>query len=314
MLSNKLSAILLGCVWLLALPAQARNFDDVIASGYIRIGLYKDFPPYSYMSNGEPAGVDVEIGKRVAAGLGLRFETHWIIPDENLEDDLRNNVWKGHYLDKNDDQPLAPKHLADVMMRVPYDREFSYMQDSTGAVVNEQVVMFGPYQRERWQVAYDSTKIDKVSTMAVFQYHSIGVEIDSLPAFYLTSAFQGRMREHTRHYPSLPLAFAAMQHGEVDAVMGMRAEIDTQLRSVAATGSASVPGSESTYKLAENGFPSMGKQAWDLGMAIKETNRQLGYAVEEVVDGMIRSGEMAQLYADLGLQYELPGLYQDVSN
>nr|WP_067290302.1 transporter substrate-binding domain-containing protein [Marinobacterium profundum] len=304
MLRNRLSAFLLGCVCLLALPAQAREYDDVIASGYIRIGLYQNFPPYSYLDKGTPAGVDVEIGKRIAQRLGVRFEPHWIVPDENLEDDLRNNVWKGHYLDKNDDQPLALKRLADVMMRVPYDREYSYMRDSTGVVVNEQVVMFGPYQSERWQLAYDSEKIARVSTMAVFQYHSIGVELDSLPSFYLTSGFQGRMREHTRHFASLPLAFAAMQRSEVDAVMGMRAEIDQQL---------GLAGSE-RYRLGENGFPGMGKQSWDLGMAIKHSNRQLGYAVEEVVDGLIRSDEMAGIYSAFGLQYELPAFYRDTAN
>ncbi|ANG63235.1 amino acid ABC transporter substrate-binding protein [Marinobacterium aestuarii] len=304
MWSNRLNAFVLGCVCLLALPAQAREYDDVIASGYVRIGLYRNFSPYSYLDKGVPAGVDVEIGKRIAKGLGVRFEPHWIVPDENLEDDLRNNVWKGHYLDKNDDQPLALKRLADVMMRVPYDREYSYMRDSTGVVVNEQVVMFGPYQSERWQLAYDSEKISRVSTMAVFQYHSIGVELDSLPSFYLTSGFQGRMREHTHHFPSLPLAFAAMQRGEVDAVMGMRAEIDQQL---------SLAGSD-RYRLGENGFPGMGKQSWDLGMAIKHSNRQLGYAVEEVVDGLIRSGEMAGIYSGLGLQYELPAFYRDTAN
>lgn len=303
MLSNRLSAFLLGCVCLLAQPAQAREYDDVIASGYVRIGLYRDFPPYSYIENGVPAGIDVEIGKRIAQGLGVRFEPHWITPDENLEDDLRNNVWKGHYLDKNDEQPLAPKHLADVMMRVPYDRDYSYMRDSTGEIVNEQVVMFGPYQSERWQVAYDSEKIDRVSTMAVFQYHPIGVEIDSLPSFYLTSGFQGRMRERTHHFASLPQAFAAMQRGEVDAVMGMRGEIDQQLSRAASA----------RYRLGENGFPNMGKQSWDLGMAIKQSNRQLGYVVEEIVDGLIRSGDMATLYADLGLRYELPAFYRDTA-
>ncbi|UTW13422.1 substrate-binding periplasmic protein [Marinobacterium rhizophilum] len=304
MWSSRLGAFLLGCACLLAPPAQAREYDDVIASGYVRIGLYRDFPPYSYLDRGEPAGVDVEIGKRIARGLGVRFEPHWITPDENLEDDLRNNVWKGHYLDKNDEQPLVLKRLADVMMRVPYDRDYSYMRDSTGEVINEQVVMFGPYQSESWQVAYDSEKIDRVSTMAVFQYHSIGVEVDSLPAFYLTSGFQGRMREHTRHFASVPEAFAAMRRGEVDAVMGMRGEIDQQLAQVAS----------GRYRLAENGFPSMGKQSWDLGMAIKHSNRQLGYAVEEIVDGLIRRGDMAQLYRGLGLHYALPAFYRDTAN
>lgn len=304
MLKSKtyVSAILVLCASLLSSLAYGRYYDDVIDSGYIRIGFYKDFPPYSFMRNGQPAGVDVEVGKRIAETLGVRFQPHWITPDENLEDDLRNNVWKGHYLDKNPDDPFALKKLADVMMRVPYDREYSYMQDSTGAVINDMVVMFGPYQRESWQVAYDSRKIDNVSTVAVFQYHPIGVEIDSLPDFYLTSAFGGRMRNNTHHFTNAAAAYAAMEEGRVDAVMAMRAEIDWLMHTR----------QQPAFELGANGYPMMGKQKWDIGMAIKHTYRQLGHSVEDAVDRMVRSGEMAEIYARYGLRYELPGLYQDV--
>jgi ABC-type amino acid transport substrate-binding protein len=299
---NKLQGLWLATCLACAGQVEARYYDDVISSGYIRIGVYRDFPPYSFVDNGTPTGVDIEIGRRIAAALKVDFQVHWITPDENLDDDLRNNVWKGHYLDKNDAQPLAPKQLADVMMRVPYDREYSFRRDeATGEMVNEQVVMFGPYQREGWRIAFDSQKLEEVSTVAVFQYHPVGVEIDSLPAFYLTSAFQGRMRNNTHHYPSLHKAFAQMQKGKVDAVMGMRSEVDWQLSKVEGE----------RYRIGENGFPMIGRQKWDLGMAIKHSYRQLGYAVEEVVDGMVRSGEMAQLFGRYGLTYELPGLYQD---
>ncbi|MGB0664174.1 MAG: substrate-binding periplasmic protein [Pontibacterium sp.] len=295
------AAVLLACS-AYAEQAFARYYDDVIASGKLIVGFYKDFPPYSYIKDGQPTGIDVEIGQQIAKSLGVNFVPHWITPDENLEDDLRNNVWKGHYLDKNEEQPLALKNLADVMMRVPYDRVFSYRQEeATGEVINEQVVMFGPYQRESWRIAFDSKKLDSVSTVAVFQYHPIGVEIDSLPAFYLTSAFQGRMRNNTRHYSNTAEAFEAMKAGKVDAVMGMRGEVDWQLSQA----------NNPQYKIGENGFPMMGKQKWDLGMAVKHTYRQLGYAIEEVVDGMVRSGEMEALFTRYGMTYEKPGLYQE---
>ncbi|WP_299195414.1 transporter substrate-binding domain-containing protein [uncultured Amphritea sp.] len=283
--------------------AQARLYDDVIASGVIYIGAYKNFPPYSFESEGKPQGVDIEIGRRIAEAFGLKMEVHWITPDESLEDDLRNNVWKGHYLDKDEANPLAMKHLADVMMRVPYDREYAFKRDGQGLLINEQVVLFGPYQRERWQVAFDSEKLERVGTVAVFQYHPIGVEIDSLPAFYLTSAFGGRMRENTIHFFNNAEAFAAMKAGKVDAVMGMRAEVDWQIGKEQGT----------RYKLAENGFPTMGKQQWDIGMAVAQSYRQLGNEVETVVDQLIRSGEVEKIYASYNLRYELPGLYQDVA-
>ena len=141
---KKLFSLFVCCVCLLSGQAQARAYDDVIDSGEIHIGVYKDFPPYSYLRDGEPAGVDVEVGRRIAQALNVRFAVHWITPDENLEDDLRNNVWKGHYLDKDEENPLALKNLADVMMRVPYDREYAFKRDSLGLMINDQVVLFGP--------------------------------------------------------------------------------------------------------------------------------------------------------------------------
>lgn len=277
---------------LLNRPAD-RTYDIILDSGYLKVGVYENFPPYSYQIDGEPRGIDVEIGRRIAEELGVEFKVHWIVPDENLGDDLRNNVWKGHY--------LAKRRLADVMMRVPYDREYAYMQDSTGEYINEQVVLFGPYQQESWQIAYDPEKLDSVETVAVFQYHPIGVEIDTLPDFYLTSGLRGRMRDQVRHYTNVRDAFAAMRQGEVSAVMGMRAEIDHELAKAENAG----------FRAAGNGFPGIGKQVWDVGMAIKHTHRQLGYALEAIMGDMVKSGELDALFADLNLRYSVPQYYRE---
>ncbi len=273
-------------------PAE-RSYDIILESGYLKVGVYKDFPPYSYLVDGEPSGVDVELGKRIAAAMGVEFKVHWIVPDENLGDDLRNNVWKGHY--------LAKRRLADVMMRVPYDKQYAYMQDSTGEYMNEQVVLFGPYQQETWQIAFDSGQMNSVETIAMFQYHPIGVEIDTLPDFYLSSGMNGRLRNQVRHYTNVQEAFDAMREGEVSAVMGMRAEIDHELAKP----------ENSRFVVAHNGFPGISKQVWDVGMAIKHTHRQLGYALEEIVGKLVRSGEVDALFSDLSLRYSVPQYYRE---
>ncbi len=291
--------LLLGCLLCLALlvgqaQAKVRPYDDIVASGVLKVAVYDNFPPYSELRDGQPHGIDVRLAERLAAGMGLKLELIWVVPGEKLDDDLRNYIWKGHY--------MRPNLLADVMLRVPYDRDYSAKRNELGELVNEQVVMFAPYQRERWQVAYDSRRLKEVPSIAVFSYHPIGVEVDSVPSFYMTSVFSGRMSRNTHHYPSASQAFAAMRGGEVDAVMAMRGEIDGLLHQAG----------DERLRLATNAYPEMGQQEWDIGMAVHESNRQLAYALEETLDGMIRSGEMTSLYGGQGLQYELPGLYQDV--
>jgi ABC-type amino acid transport substrate-binding protein len=94
-----LASFILALLWAFPAAAQGlldrpseRPYDVVIESGFLKVGTYESFPPYSYMKDGEPAGVDVDISRKIAQRLGVDFQAHWIVPDENLSDDLRNNV------------------------------------------------------------------------------------------------------------------------------------------------------------------------------------------------------------------------------
>lgn len=276
------------------LQAQVRSYDSIVESGVLKVALYEGFAPYSFRQDGQPRGVDYDIAQALAAGLGLKLEVIWAPPGEKLDDDLRDYIWRGHY--------LRPRQLADVMLRVPYDREFSYKSNEFGELVNELVVMFGPYQRERWQVAFDQRRLPAVPSVAVFQQHPIGVEVESVPSFYLSSVFDGMLSKMTHHYRNPQEAFAAMKTGAVDAVMALRGEVDWQLQLAA----------DSQLALAENAYPNMGKQVWDIGMAVHESNRQLAYALEEKLEELILAGELKRIYGQYGLRYELPGLYQEV--
>lgn len=285
------SALLWVCV---PVQAQVRTYDSITESGVLKVALYQDFAPYSFQQSGQPRGVDYDVAQALAKGLGLKLEVIWAPPGEKLDDDLRDYIWRGHY--------LRPQELADVMLRVPYDREFSYKSNELGELVNELVVMFGPYQRERWQMAFDRRRLETVPSVAVFQQHPIGVEVESVPSFYLSSVFDGMLSRQTHHYRNPQEAFAAMKKGEVDAVMALRGEVDWQLKLAA----------DKQLALAENAYPDMGKQVWDIGMAVHESNRQLAYALEEKLEELILAGELKRIYSQYGLRYELPGLYQEV--
>lgn len=273
--------------------AQVRSFDDMVASGVLKVAVYEQFPPYSYQENGQARGIDVELAEALAKKQGVKLELLWITPGAKLDDDLRNFIWKGHY--------LRPDVLADVMLRVPYDRAFSLRRNDVGGLANGQVHMFGPYQRERWQVAYDTRRLADVPSIAVFAYHPIGVEVNSVPSFYMTSVTNGRLSGNTRHFDSTQAAFSAMQAGQVDAMMALRGEVDWLVHQA----------NDPQLKLAENAYPELGRQMWDIGMAVHESNRQLAYALEGSVEELFDSGELAAIYARYGARYEAPELFQN---
>lgn len=268
----------------------ARSYDDIIDSKTISIAVYRDFVPFSYQENGASKGIDVEVAKHIAKQLGVELKLRWMSAGENVEGDLRNNLWKGDLINRT---------VADLMLRTPYDKDYSMLRDDVGLLVHEQVHMFAPYHTESWQIVFNGKKIDSVPTMAIFQYHDIGVEVDSIPQFYLLSAFNGRMRNKAKHFSSLPLAIAAMQANKVDAVMGLRSQITHYQDQLDAT----------TYQLATNAFPMIGQQQWDIGMAVKSDYRQLSYAVADIVEAMINKGLMQKIFSQYHAHYQAPSLY-----
>ncbi len=270
--------------------AHARTYDDVIASKYIEFAVYRDFAPYSFMQEGEPAGIDVELGKSIARELGLEARWLWLTADESVDDDLRNAIWKGSVIDRK---------KADVMLRVPYDREYSYAQDGYGLPRNDMVVMLAPYHKESWQLVRDLNKTGEVRNLAIFQYQAIGVELDSLPDFFLVGTYQGRLRENVHHYATVFGALKDLNAGKLSAVAGMRSQLEWGL-----------PNRPGNFDIDDDGLESLGRKTWDIGIAIKENYRQLGYAVNDVITAMIVNGDMEKIFSQYRVSYHLPSTYE----
>jgi polar amino acid transport system substrate-binding protein len=268
---------------------EARTYDEIIESGYIEIAVYNDFPPYSFKQSGQAEGIDVEVAKLIAEQLGVEPRWFWFTADETLDDDLRNAVWKGHMLRRK---------VADLMMRVPYDPEFSRLMDGYGKLKNDMVVMFGPYQRERWWIARDTEKTGDIRTLANFQYLPIGVEIDTLPDFFLSGVWGGRLRPQVQHSNTISLALEDLTAGKLAAVVGTRSQLEWGLRDT-----------EKTFDLSSDGLSSIGKQDWDIGLAVRTNFRQLAYAVGDIITELVNQGKLDNVFQQFGLSYEKPSTY-----
>ncbi len=274
-------AVLAGTAALLlaARPAAARPLDEVTARGRLRVAVYRDFPPFSYRRDGELAGIDTELARLLARKLGVGIEILEHTAGETVSDDLRIAVWKGSVLGG---EP------ADVMMHVPYDREFGRR--------NAEAVLFAPYQRERFAIARNPERLPAGPLSALPENladgERIGVEIDTVPDVFLLGAFGGRLRDRAAHFPTVTGAVAALTAGDVAAVLAPLSALE-----------AALGATRGAFPVQASGLPGLPGDGWDIGMAVKENARDLAYALTDIVGELEADGSLAALFARHGVTH-----------
>ncbi len=271
-------------LWLVAIPVLQADetpsaMQRVQERGVLEVAVYADFPPFAYRDErGRVVGIDVEIAHALAKQLGVSAAIRAVGADENMEDDLRNNVWKGHYLGGG---------VADVMLHTPYDDAF--------AAQNDRVEFIAPYYREQIVIAVAAGRSGNESPLELFTREKVGVELDTLADFYLLSAYQGRIRDQVVHYSQMGDAVAALRRGELSGVAGPRSEIEHALgedRQAYAVGPVQMPGLRSS--------------GWDLGAAVKQGNHDLAEALDQAMAAVRESGELQRIFQRHGSSYQSP--------
>jgi ABC-type amino acid transport substrate-binding protein len=263
-----------------ALPsfAAAQAELELHRPGMLRIAVYADFPPYS--SSGK--GVEIELGKALAARLNLLPDIVEFVADEDMGDDLRNMVWRGHWRGTQN-MGHAP---ADVMLHVPVNQYF--------ASKNSRVAIFGPYHLETVAIARNPEQVPapRGSTDQAFEAfleHRIGAEVDTHPSDFLLHVMQGRIRNNVVHYRSIATAIEALRDGEIAAVMATRTQLEGALHGVEG------------FAIDNLNLPEMRITAWPLGMAVKAENTALAAALASALQDLQRSGEVERIFAEHGL-------------
>ncbi|MGH8516164.1 MAG: substrate-binding periplasmic protein [Panacagrimonas sp.] len=279
-------ALLFALAALLAAPVLAQdNEGDALAAvksrGVLEAAMYDAFPPWSYKgADNRPAGVDVDLGHALADKLGVSFKPRLFIADESMSDDLRNQVWKGHYLGGG---------VADVMLHVAADPQFAAKEDKAD--------FFGAYFHETVSVVYHPGKVRNFESPLSLAGHKVGVEIDSISDYYMSGALNGRLRTAAVRKPSLSEAVAAFKAGEVDAVMAPRGELQGLLKQ------AGIP--DVAFK--EQQLVGMFRTAWDVGLAVKRTeSKALRDALNKALDELRTEGKLAAIFAAHGIEYAAP--------
>ena len=261
---------------LAALPAGADDLAAIRQRGRLRIAVYNDFPPYA---TGGGRGIDAEIGRAIAARLGLTPEIVGFNADEDMNDDLRNMVWKGHYLGT---QP------ADVMLHVPLDEHL--------ARANDKVRIFGAYHRESLALARNPERMPALAGSAavaleVFTREKVGVETATLADAFLLGVLNGRLRENVVHFRTVGEAARGLQDGRIAAILAPRAELEAAL------------GGQERFPVETAKFADLRVDSWPLGMAVKVEEMALAEAISAALADMIRDGTVAAIFQRHGISH-----------
>ncbi len=260
-----------------ALPALADGLAAVRERGRLRIAVYNDFPPYS-MAGGK--GIDADLGRAIAARLGLAPEVVGYNADEDMNDDLRNMVWKGHYLG-------TPP--ADVMLHVPVDEHL--------AKANDKVRIFGAYHRETLALARNPQRVPALSGSAavaleIFTREKVGVETATLADSFLLGVMNGRLRDNVVHFKTVADAANGLADGRVAAVLAPRAELEAALR-----------GKEG-FVLERPQLAELKIEGWPLGMAVKVEDAELAEAIAKALAELKEDGTLAGIFRKHGISHQ----------
>ena len=277
-------------ILLMTLCSYARNIEDIQASGEIIIAVYNDFPPYSYIEDGEAKGIDVEIGKHIAESLNVKPKWYFTDSGEDIDGDLRNVVWKGNPVHKT---------RADFMLRIPYD--YNYMREtdvSTGALRTDMVVIKSPYHAEKWVIVTHKETIPEINTMGIFAYHTIGVELDTLPDKHLSMQNRGLLRKNVKRYSRIQDAVKDFQAGKIDAIAGLQSQLEFLL---------DYKKNQDKYYMTKEVLGI--KSKWDLGIAVRTDGRELSNHIDDVITKLYQDNTLQTIFDQFHVTYTKPISY-----
>ncbi|MBA4195457.1 MAG: ABC transporter permease [Comamonadaceae bacterium] len=272
---------LAGTLGTAAAQTELTDLARIKAGGALKVAVYKDNAPFSDGPANAVTGLDVSIAEAVAAKMGLRLSLLPFDAGENMNDDLRNMVWRGHYLG------YGP---ADVMLQVPVDR---YLMQR-----NRQVIVLAPYMRQQLVLAHDTRKIAEVQSADDLKGLPLAAERGAGAASALMGYGGGLLRTQVGIHATGQDAVKAVIEGKAAAAFVTRAQAESALFAA-----GTKPGNIRLSSLSLPGVPDTG---WTVGMAIKAEHKELGLALEGALSQLRSSGELLAIFQKHGLTLTAP--------
>jgi ABC-type amino acid transport substrate-binding protein len=276
-----LVGLLAGVPLLARAQTELTDLAKIRASGVLKVAVYKDNAPFSDGPPNDVKGLDVSIASALARQLNLKLSLLPFDAGENMNDDLRNMVWRGHYLG------YGP---ADVMLQVPGDK---YLMAR-----NRQVLILAPYMRQSLVLVFDTTRIADVTGPDELKGFQLAGERGAGATSALMGYSGGLLRAQVGIHNTGTQAVQALLEGKAAAAYVTRAQAESVLSRAEVK-----PGQYRLTSLALSGLPDNG---WPVGMAIKAEHKELGQALEAALQSIRASGELLAIFKQHGMTLTAP--------
>jgi ABC-type amino acid transport substrate-binding protein len=261
---------------LAASGAGARSLEAVRQAGELRVTVYQNYKPYSWRADGKAVGVDVDIAQALAEALKVRLSLFELRADDDINDDLRNGVWKGTVLGD------AP---GDVMLHVPYDKRIE--------AKNDKVALFAPYHVDGLAMFVDPAKAEAGRDLTLLKSDKVAVAVGTIADYTLISANDHAYLSQVVHERTLDAAAEHFERGEVAAFYGEESASQALARA-----------GKRRFAVVHPQTP-FGRD-WTLGVAVKADSRDLGAEVAKTLDEMARDGRLQTIFAAYQIDWRRP--------
>lgn len=260
---------------------ELTDLARIRASGVLKVAVYKDNAPFSDGPTDNMQGLDIDLAGALARQLQLTLALLPFDAGERMDDDLRNMVWRGHYLG------YGP---ADVMLHVPVDKYL--MQE------NRQTLIFAPYMRQVQVLLHDTRMLPQVTGPDDLKGHKLAVERGTGMGSVLMGQQNGMLRSQVSVYSSGVEAAQAVINGQAAAAYVLRSQAEAALALAQPR-----PTHLAMTSLPLHGIPENG---WPLGVAIKAANKDLGQAIEAAFKELRSNGELLAMFHKRGMTLTAP--------
>lgn len=239
--------------------------------GSLVVAVYNDLPPFHVKG----AGIEVDLAEALARSLGLRLSLMPFNAGEDMGDDLRNMVWRGHYLG------FGP---ADVLLHVPVDRPLIQ--------ATPQATLFGAYYRERVAIARRVDRVPALDTLQPLAEHRTAVPGQSLAGWLLIGADAGAYRDHldTKWVDGTEAAKALLE-GQVDIAAGVQSELE------------SVVGRNPAFAIEPLPSPRAPSNGWAVGCAVKREASDLAAALQKAIEDLTTPEGLGTMFEKGGITW-----------